>query len=394
MDKETVYINNGEIYKDENIKTVGNNYTYNENGDEVFSFNKNVSDAYPKGKQYLFTKEFKSNFPEDNRREGVELSKYDLCPDVNLWIALGAPNENETKDYDIFFAVDSITQVRQVSQYYNLPYPINSNVENLIINSPETIHFWKIGNRSIIPAGIQYRNGQPSIFKLYTYPTEINGWSTWMKGYSYHNEGQMYEKGKILQQLTGGVDNSNYYMRGEGNHKRAECIESEIGEKFHTKYYFVNVADGGDPIIMWRAEETNLLTSVKRIKKYESSKMMRQVIGNLSSGSNFEEYNLPDAVSFVLGRSYYEDSADTEVFFIATGSEQVKRIADHYGLQIPYNDRLKDKLDNDPAALRVRHYDMLGLGEGNFVPVVACGLVFVDGTVTQLKLYEFDRGEG
>ena len=116
--------------------------------------------------------------------------------------------------------------------------------------------------------------------------------------------------------------------------------------------------------------------------------------GNLTSGNNFEDYNLPDDVSFVLGRSYYEDSDDAEVFFVATDSEQVKRIANHYGLQVPYNDRLKDKLDNDPASLRVRHYDMLGLGEGNFVPVVACGLVFVDGTVTQLKLYEFDRGEG
>lgn len=391
MDKEIVYINNGEIYKNENIKTVVNNYTYNINGDEVFSFNKNVSDEYPKGKQYLFTKQFKDNFPDDNRREGLELTNYDLCPDVDLWIALGAPDESETKNYDIFFAVDSIEQLSQVAQYYNLPYPINSYVENIIKNSPETIHFWRIGNRSIIPAGIQYRNGQPSIFKLYTYPTEISGWSTWMKGYSYHNEGEIFEHGKILQQLTGGIDSPNYNTRGEGNHKRAECIESTVDEKLHTKYYFVKVDDGGDPIIMWQAEETNLLTNVKRIKKYKSSKMMRQVIGNLTSGDNFEEYNLPPEISFVLGRSYFEDSNETEIFFVATNSDQIKSISEHYNLKVPYDDRLKNLLNNDPASMRVRHYDLLGLGEGKYVPVVACGLLFIDNIATQIKLYEFTR---
>jgi hypothetical protein len=142
---------------------------------------------------------------------------------------------------------------------------------------------------------------------------------------------------------------------------------------------------------MWEAEETNLITNVKRIKKYQSSKMIRQVIGNLTSGNNFEEYNLPSEISFVLGRSYYEDSNETEIFFVATNSDQVKNISDHYGLKVPYNDDLKDKLNNDPASLRVRHYDMLGLGEGNYVPVVACGLVFVDNIVTQIKLYEFTR---
>jgi len=394
MDKETVYVNGGEIYKDEAVKTVVNNYTYSKTADEVFSFTKNVSEAYPEGKQYIFTEEFKSYFPNDNRRVGIELTNYDLCPDVDLWIALGAPNESESQNYDLFFAVDNTAQLKSVAAYYNLPYPITSEVENIITNSPENIHMWKIGNRSIVPAGVQYRNGQPSILKLYTYPTEVAGWSTWMKGCSYHNKGELYESGSVLQQLTGGAEKEGYFTRGSGNYKRAESIESTVLDFTKTKYYFTKVADGGDPVIMWEAEETSLDSNAKRIKKYESSKMMRQVIGNLTSGHNFEEYNLPDDVSFVLGRSYYEDSDDTEVFFVATDSAQVKRIADHYGLQVPYNDRLKDKLDNDPASLRVRHYDMLGLGEGNFVPVVACGLVFVDGTVTQLKLYEFDRGEG
>ena len=44
-----------------NVKTVVNNYTYSPTADEVFSFNKNVSEAYPQGKQYIFTKKFKSS---------------------------------------------------------------------------------------------------------------------------------------------------------------------------------------------------------------------------------------------------------------------------------------------------------------------------------------------
>jgi len=391
MDKETVYINSGDIYKDENVKTVVNNYTYSSTADEVFSFNKNVSEAYPSGKQYIFTKEFKSYFPNDNRREGIELNNYDLCPDVDLWIALGAPNENENQNYDLFFAVDNIEQLKSVANYYNLPYPITFEIENIITNSPENIHMWKIGSRSIVPAGIQYRNGLPSILKLYTYPTEIEGWSTWMKGYSYYNEGELYESGSITQQLTGGLEKENYFTRGEGNYKRAECIKSTVDGQTSTNYYFVKVEDGGDPIIMWEAEETNLNTNVKRIKKYESSKMIRQAIANLTSGNNFEEYNLPSEISFVLGRSYYENSNETEIFFVAKDSEQIKSIADHYNLKVPYNNLLKEKLNNDPASMRVRHYDLLGLGEGNFVPVVACGLLFVDNVVTQIKLYEFTR---
>ena len=391
MDREIVYINNGEIYKDNTLKNAVKKYTYQTHADPIFSFEKNVSDIYPDGKKYIFTKEYKSYFPKEENREGITLDNYDLCPDVYLWIGLGAPNVNETQNYDLFFTYKSIDELKAVAKYYNLNYPISQEIEDIIVNAPHTLHYSVIGNHSIVPASVQYRNGVPNILKLYTYPTEVLGWSTWMKGFSYHNEGELYENGSILQQLTGGEEKEGYFTRGEGNFKRAESIQSTVEGLTSTKYYFVKVADGGDPIIMWEAEETNLITNVKRIKKYQSSKMIRQVIGNLTSGNNFEEYNLPSEISFVLGRSYYEDSNETEIFFVATNSDQVKNISDHYGLKVPYNDDLKDKLNNDPASLRVRHYDMLGLGEGNYVPVVACGLVFVDNIVTQIKLYEFTR---
>lgn len=391
MDKETVYINHGEIYKDENIKTCVRNYTYSNDGDELFSYTKNINSNYPNGKKYFFTKEMKSFYPEYRKIEPISLENYDLCPDVFLWVGLGAPTRTENQDYDLFFSFKDMEELKSVAEYYNLPFPISEDMKQTIINSPHKVNYSRIGDHYIIPASIQYRNGVPSLFKLYTYPTEIDGWSTWMKGFSYHNEGQLYESGSITQQLTGGKENEHFFTRGEGNYKRAERIKSMVDGETSTNYYFVKVEDGGDPIIMWEAEETNLITNVKRIKKYQSSKMIRQIIGNLTSGNNFEEYNLPSEISFVLGRSYYEDSNETEIFFVATNSDQLKSISDHYNLKVPYDDRLKNLLDNDPASMRVRHYDLLGLGEGKYVPVVACGLLFIDNIATQIKLYEFTR---
>jgi hypothetical protein len=31
-----------------------------------------------------------------------------------------------------------------------------------------------------------------------------NDWTTWMRGYSYFNEGTLYESGQVLHQFTGG----------------------------------------------------------------------------------------------------------------------------------------------------------------------------------------------
>ena len=391
MDAETVYINGGQIYKSDSVKSVVANYTYNPDGDPLFKFSKNVSKEYPEGKKYIFTREFKDYFPMDADREGIDISSYDLCPDVDLWIALGAKSETETKDYDLFFAVQSVSELKAVATYYNLPYPITGEVENLITNSPDTIHFWRLENLYVVPAGIQYRNGVPTLLKLYTYPTTIPGWKTWMLGNSYTDGGEVYESGGIYHQLTGGQGKDGYTMRGSANYQRAESITSKIGDKTSVKYNFTKTDDGGDPVIMWEAEETDIASGEKRIRHYESTKMFREVIGKLSSGNNLESYNLSSDVDFWLGRSYYDNTNEAELYFVATSSEQVKKVSEHYKLPVPYNDNLKNKLDNDPESLRVRHYDMLGLGEGNFVPVVAGGIVFKDNIAVKIKLYEFTR---
>ena len=391
MDNETVYINGGEIYKSASTKEVVANYTYDSTADPLFPFYKNVNEAYPSGKKYIFTSEFKDYFPMDANIEGIDISSYDLCPSVDLWIALGAPSKEEQSDYDLFFAVQSVEELQAVATYYNLPYPITAEVEDLITNYPNSIHIWRLGDLFVVPAGIQYRGGQPTLLKLYTYPTEIPDWKTWMLGNSYINGGQVYESGGIYHQLTGGQGKEGYITRLSGNYEKAESIVSTIGSTVSTNYTFTKTEEGGDPVIMWQAEETTIATGAKVTKHYESTRMFREVIGGLSTGNNLEAYDLCPDVEFWLGRSFYDGSGDAELYFVATGSSQLDKVATYYNLPVPYNDSLKDKLDNNPALLRVRNYDMLKLGEGNFVPVVAASVVFVSNVAVKVKLYEFTR---
>ncbi len=69
MDSEKVYINGGEIYKENEIKTLGSQYSFNSEGDGLFPFSKNISESYPQGKKYIFTREFKDYFPMDVNNE-------------------------------------------------------------------------------------------------------------------------------------------------------------------------------------------------------------------------------------------------------------------------------------------------------------------------------------
>ena len=391
MDSEKVYINGGEIYKENEIKTLGAQYSFNSEGDGLFPFTKDVNETYPQGKKYIFTREFKDYFPMDVNNEGIDISSYDLCPSVNLWIALGAPAEGETQNYDLFFAVQNINELKAAAIYYNLPYPITSEIEDLITNSPNNIHFWKADDIWVVPAGVQYRNGVATLLKLYTYPTDVPGWKTWMLGKSYADGGVIHESGGIYHQLTGGHGKDGYIVRGNGSHQKAESIVSTVSSESSTSYTFTKISEGGDPVIMWQGEITDANTGVKRTKHYESTKMFREVIGNLSTGNNLETYNLCPDVSFWLGRSFYNDNSEDELYFVAINSAQLDKVATYYNLPVPYNDSLKDKLDNNPALLRVRNYDMLKLGEGNFVPVVAASVVFVSNVAVKVKLYEFTR---
>jgi len=247
---EKVYINGGEVYKENKINTLHSTYTYNPEGDGLFPFSKNT------GKKYFFTSDYKEYFPMDANNTGISLDNYDLCPDIDLWICLGAPTIDETSNYDLFFAIQSLDELHSAAEYYNLPYPITSEIENLIVNYPNTIHFWRADNLWVVPAGIKFENGVPTLLKVYTYPTDIDGWKTWMLGKSWYNQGTLYESGGVYHQFTGGHGKDGYIIRGKGSFEKAESIVSEIGDDTVINYTFTKTSEGGDPIIMWQGNET------------------------------------------------------------------------------------------------------------------------------------------
>lgn len=60
--------------------------------------------------------------------KSVDMSKYDLCPDVKLWLGVGLYVENQNK-YSIYFVIDDSKQLQKIADYYNLDFPLPKNHE-------------------------------------------------------------------------------------------------------------------------------------------------------------------------------------------------------------------------------------------------------------------------
>ena len=156
------------------------------------------------------------------------------------------------------------------------------------------------------------------------------------------------------------------------------------------KYRQKNIDDGGDPITQWEALITNVSTGVVKIKSYESSKMVRAAIGNLNTGSNYEDYDRAPIVNWWLGRSWIENEEE-ELHFLVESREMLDSVASYYSLPVPYDDYLRNILDDDLESFRFKSYDLNQKGEGHFVAVVVAGVVFENNIATKLKLYEIAR---
>lgn len=381
---EVVYVNGGEIYKAPNPVDLGTNYVRNEGADPIFGFVK------ADGKQYLFTNAFKRFFnPADD--SGVSLENIDLCPAVDLWICLGAPTPDERTNFDVFFAVNSSQQLREVAQYYQLPYPITAEVEAVLDNRPEDILFWNAGGRPIVPAGIKFIDGQPAIFKLYTYPRSFGSWNVWMYGASYYDHGRCWEQGAVFQKQTGGCDIEGAQMRGSNSFRTAERILSCRADGVRTSYQYTRGAEDKDPAIFWKGLETNPDGQPGRVKRYESSQTVRTALYRMTTGTTLAGRDLCPAVGIWLGRSYYDDQSQEELLFCIQSRAMLDQVAEYYSLPIPYNEEQQAVLDSNLQLYRARHYDLLGLGEGNMVPVVVGSIVFEAGLPQKLLMYTFLR---
>jgi len=146
-----------------------------------------------------------------------------------------------------------------------------------------------------------------------------------------------------------------------------------------------SINKGGDPILQWEG-----VLDDGRVVNYESSRMLRLAVGNLDTGSNYEDYDRAPNVNWWLGRSWIENEQE-ELYFLVEDREMLDEVASYYGLPVPYDDDLKTILDNNLQSIRFKSYDLNNEGEGNFIAVVVAGVVFVDGQSTILKLYETTR---
>lgn len=376
--KEVVYVNGGELYKTPTDNDLGQKYVPDASADPIFPFTK------VDGKRYLFTTEFKQFF---GGGVGQSLANYDLCPAVNLWICLAAVSPEKTQNFDLYFATESSAQLKQVADYYGLPYPINDEIAQAIDTRPEEYLFWNAGGKPIVPGGIKFIDGVPAILKLYTYPKPFGSWDVWMYGMSYYNGGECFEAGAVYQKLTGGEDLPRAQMRGKGSFRKAEVIYSERADGVRTSYAFVN---SQDPVMFWEGHQLNAKGETFRVKHFESARWVRQVICRLNAGSDFDD-RLHPAAGRCLGRAWYDRSTEEELFFAVTGTDQLDALAQVYGLPVPYNQAQKAILDSNPELYRARHYDLLGLGEGNYVNVVVGSVTFVAGEPKRLLLYTFLR---
>ena len=150
------------------------------------------------------------------------------------------------------------------------------------------------------------------------------------------------------------------------------------------------IDDGGDPITQWEGVITNLSDNTTKIENYESSKAMRSIIGNLTTGTNYENRDRCPAINLWVGRSWIENEQET-LYFYAESSEMVDAVASYYNLPQPYDLTLKERLDSNPESMRFKSYDINNKGEGNFAALVVAGIVFENNVATMLKIFELKR---
>ena len=117
---------------------------------------------------------------------------------------------------------------------------------------------------------------------------------------------------------------------------------------------------------------------------------MRSIIGNLTTGTNYENRDRCPAINLWVGRSWIENEQET-LYFYAESSEMVDAVASYYNLPQPYDLTLKERLDSNPESTRFKSYDINNKGEGNFAALVVAGIVFENNVATMLKIFELKR---
>ena len=361
MIREQVFINGGEIYKENKVfeGNVVDNYVTDLDADPIWTFYQNTDNGK---KEYRSSSEFRKWLLDYDSIHVIDYN--DVCPDVTLWLGK-AYFSNAYTEEECYFRVDNSAMLQKVSDYYSLPYPITSEVETKLDSTPEIISAYVKGDEHIVVGSVKYLNGSPTHLKFYCIYKDDGSLQKYEHGKVFANQGQVVEEGyKYLDKAS-----DTFVLKSNKQTFREKRIDA-----------------GGDPITQWEG----VITGTSKIEHYESSKEMREIIGNLSTGSNYEDRDRCPSVNLWIGRSWVEDEQET-LYFYAENSEMVDAVAAHYNLPQPYDADLKQQLDENPEIMRFKSYDIYNKGEGNFAALVVAGVVFESNSPTMLKLYELKR---
>lgn len=359
MIREQIFINNGDIYKENKIfeGPVTNNYVRDADADPIWDFYQNTDNGK---KQYRSSTEFRKWLLD---YDSVHVLDYnDVCPDITLWLGKSYYTNGYTEE-DCYFRVDSSAMLKKVADYYSLNYPITSDIENKLDNNPELISSYKKEDEHIVVGSIKYLNNSPTLLKFYCIYKEEGNLSAFQKG-------RVFSNGNVVEE---GYKYHDYEIG-----KPTNTVKTNI-RTFRSKENL------GDPFIQWEA----VINSTGEVEQYESSKGIRTALAHLTTGNDFSDFDLCPSVNLWLARSWI-GTTETLYFYLESAA-MLEAVAAYYSLNEPCNSTIKAKIDSNPEAFRLRHHDIYGLGEGKWVPVVVACIVFENKTATEFKLIEITR---
>lgn len=303
---------------------------------------------------------------EEHRYSGLaDLSSYDLCPSVTIWIGTG--EVEGTNEKSLYFNVENSTVIKQIADYYELEFPVDKEFINTLHNSPETISFYSLPYKEIVVGSVKFIDGQPTEFKVYALYKE--------KGkYMADKLCRVFSNQEIVE--TGGL----YIATDE------DFIYESEGKGFKVEH----TVEDKDPLLPFKSVITYNDGTVCT-KYYESSNMFRAALLRVTSGTNYPGYNKAPHVKWWLGRSWLENNTEEELYFHAESKETLDNICLYYGLPVPYDEEVGRVLKENPKKIRFRSYDLENLGPGKFVEVILCSVVFHNKVPVGIKLYEVTR---
>ena len=191
MVKEQVFINNGDIYKENKVfeGAVSNNYITDLEADPIWTFYQNTVNGQ---KHYRSSAEFRKWLLDYDT--GSTLVGYDKCPDVTLWCG-EAFFPNGYGETELYFRIDDNTMLHSVAEYYDLPYPIDSEVESKL-ESPEVISSYTgLDMKPLVLGSIKFMDSSPVLLKfyaMYKYSGKWNLFNKWNPWSNVFNKRKLY----------------------------------------------------------------------------------------------------------------------------------------------------------------------------------------------------------